>query len=285
MTDFTSPVGRLVGGSLTSFETTDREGKPLIWAKGPNAGQPRVAYWFQLAIAKNNPEWPAFDAIIRATARAAFAHVFDAAGNCTFRDFGWKVEDGDSTEVKTAGGKSPSQREGCPGHWIVRFSGSYAPKCVNTARPPAEVPSNTIKLGDFVRVGGSVVGNGDAKEPGLYINYTFTQFIGYGAEIQFGPDAAAVFATPVGYTPPGMSATPVGPAASLTPPAQAEAAAYTTPHPGPLVPPPPATIAPPPAPQVLAGPPLYIVAGNKYTAEQLAASGYTPELLATLPRA
>jgi len=50
--NITSPVGRIVMGSLYDPSTTDAEGKPLVVKTGPNAGQPRVNYFFALAIPK-----------------------------------------------------------------------------------------------------------------------------------------------------------------------------------------------------------------------------------------
>ena len=38
--NLTTPVGRMVMGSLYTPETTDMLGKPLVVRSGPNAGQP-----------------------------------------------------------------------------------------------------------------------------------------------------------------------------------------------------------------------------------------------------
>jgi hypothetical protein len=56
--NITSPVGRIVMGSLYDPSTTDAEGKPLVVKTGPNAGQARVNYFFALAIPKGaEPHW------------------------------------------------------------------------------------------------------------------------------------------------------------------------------------------------------------------------------------
>ena len=55
-TNFTTPVGRLVMGSLYKAQTTDADNKPLLVKQGPNAGQPTVRYFFALAIPKNPGE-------------------------------------------------------------------------------------------------------------------------------------------------------------------------------------------------------------------------------------
>ena len=42
-TNFTTPVGRLVMGSLYKPQTTDADGKPLVVKSGPNAGDTQIA--------------------------------------------------------------------------------------------------------------------------------------------------------------------------------------------------------------------------------------------------
>jgi hypothetical protein len=51
-----TPVGRLVQGSLYNPNTTDAENRPLVFKSGANAGQPRVDYYFGLAIAKQGEQ-------------------------------------------------------------------------------------------------------------------------------------------------------------------------------------------------------------------------------------
>ena len=51
-TNFTTPVGRLVMGSLYKAQDKDADGKPLLIKSGPNAGQPKVQYFFALAVPK-----------------------------------------------------------------------------------------------------------------------------------------------------------------------------------------------------------------------------------------
>ena len=50
--NFTTPVGRLLMGSLYNPQTTDMEGNPLVIRSGPNAGQPKVQYFFAVGIPK-----------------------------------------------------------------------------------------------------------------------------------------------------------------------------------------------------------------------------------------
>ena len=48
--NFTTPVGRLVAGSLYKGQDKDAEGRPLVVKNGPQAGQPRLDFYFAIAI-------------------------------------------------------------------------------------------------------------------------------------------------------------------------------------------------------------------------------------------
>lgn len=205
-TEFISPVGRLVGGDPWKGNTTDFQNQPLVVKTGANAGQPRTEYFVQIAIPKTNPDFNAFYATIVAESRAAFPSLFDAAGNCVFAAFAFKVSDGDDQTVNLKG-KRPCDREGFPGHWIVNFSGGFAPKCYNLAHAPLLDPTS-IKRGDYVRISGMCNGNNSATTPGVYLNPGLIELVGYGEAITSGPDAAVVFATPAAL-PAGASATPL----------------------------------------------------------------------------
>jgi hypothetical protein len=96
----------------------------------------------------------------------------------------------------------------------------FMPKCFHAGRydPSMQIqnPTEVIKRGYFVRVNVYVNGNGvkpneTNKKPGIYLSPNLVELVGYGEEIQSGPDAADRFGkagAPV-YLPPGMSATPV----------------------------------------------------------------------------
>ena len=72
MTNFISPVGRIVQGSMHKPKTTDINGLPLVYKTGASAGQPRVEYYFGLAIAKNDPGLAAFNASLGEAAGAGW---------------------------------------------------------------------------------------------------------------------------------------------------------------------------------------------------------------------
>lgn len=207
--NITSPVGRIVMGSLYDPNTTDAEGKPLVVKTGPNAGQPRVNYFFALAIPKNGePHW----------AHTPWGQQIWNVGNQAFPNaaqspaFAWKIEDGDS-QIPNKKGRKPCENEGWRGHWILKFSGGFAPKVYQQegAGYVQVMQKDFCKPGYFVEVAFSVDGNGSQSQPGVYINHSMVCFRAYGPEISFGPDVASA-----GF---GQSALPVG--ASMTPPAGA----------------------------------------------------------------
>ena len=239
--NITSPVGRIVMGSLYDPSTTDAEGKPLVVKTGPNAGQPRVNYFFALAIPKGaEPHW----------AHTPWGQQIWAVGNQAFPNaaqspaFAWKIEDGDS-QIPNKKGRKPCDNEGWRGHWILKFSGGFAPKVYQQegAGYVQVTQKDFCKPGYFVEVAFSVEGNGSQSQPGVYLNHSMVCFRAYGQEITFGPDVASA-----GF---GQSALPVG--ASMTPPAgaipmpQAPAAAPAAYAP-PALPGAPVGYAPPPVP-------------------------------------
>jgi len=241
--NITSPVGRIVMGSLYDPSTTDAEGKPLVVKTGPNAGQPRVNYFFALAIPKGaEPHW----------AHTAWGQQIWAVGNQAFPNaaqspaFAWKIEDGDS-QIPNKKGRKPCDNEGWRGHWILKFSGGFAPKVYQQegAGYVQVMQKDFCKPGFFVEVAFSVEGNGSQSQPGIYLNHSMVCFRAYGQEITFGPDVASA-----GF---GQSALPAG--ASMTPPAgaipmpQAPAAA-------PALPGAPAGYMPPPVPGAMPSAPV-----------------------------
>ena len=281
--NITSPVGRIVMGSLYDPSTTDAEGKPLVVKTGPNAGQPRVNYFFALAIPKGaEPHW----------AHTPWGQQIWNVGNQAFPNaaqspaFAWKIEDGDS-QIPNKKGRKPCDNEGWRGHWILKFSGGFAPKVYQQegAGYVQVMQKDFCKPGYFVEVAFSVEGNGSQSQPGVYLNHSMVCFRAYGQEITFGPDVAsagfgaaplpagasmtppagaipmpqAPAAAPAGYAPPpglpqvpGVAPAPLVPAGFAPTPSVpvpgAPAPIPVTPNPGFVQVPPPAPMAPPPAP-------------------------------------
>lgn len=277
-TFFTSPIGRLVWGSVLKAQTKDADNKPLVIKTGAQAGQPTQRYAFGLAIAKgaethwNQTEW---GAKIWNTAIAAWPQ-----GQTGAPSFAWKVTDGDST-VPNKRNNKPCDQEGYKGHWILSFSSSFPPKTYNsTGTEP--VPADQIKTGYYVQVAGSVAGNDSTQNPGVYLNHSMVALAGYGTEITSGPDpTAAGFGAGVA-APAGMSAVPLAGLPTSAPVAAAPlpVAAPAVPLPAPVqVAPSPAILAPPPVaaapPPPPAGPVVTAKAGAGVTWDMLAAKGWT----------
>lgn len=286
-TNITTPVGRLVQGSLYKPQTTDAEGKPLVVKSGPNSGQAKVTYYFAIAVPKNAGEqhWAQtpWGAIIYKVGQEGFP-----GGAANSPTFAWKVIDGDS-QIPDRTGKRPCDREGFAGSWILRFSSGFAPKIYNKDGSAAIVEPEAVKLGYFVQVNGDVDANGSLQQPGVFLNHNMVALAAFGPEIYVGPDPSAVgFGTNVAL-PPGASAVP---AAAFTPPVGASPVPVVgmpfVPPVHAAIPPNPAFLQvpggmPPPPPHVpMPSPPparvmLPSAGGNTY--EQMIAQGWNDALL------
>lgn len=252
-TRFTTPTMRFLQGSVDEAQTKDAEGNLRVVKSGPNAGQPNPQFFVSGGVAKGDPLWPAFWAIIVDQAMADFPNLFpygaagrDAivnaggptripAGYCLHPTFAFKVLDGDGHD---RAGKSHAGKEGFAGHWVVRFASSYPPRCFHAGRYAAAEQiqeKNVVRRGYYIRVSGTTEGNGSAQQPGLYLNIDMVELAAYGPEIVSGPDAADAFGAAPATLPAGASATPVG--GSAPPPPGAGA-------PPPAAPPPPAALPP-----------------------------------------
>lgn len=242
-TNITTPVGRIVMGSLYKPNDKDAEGKLLVVKTGANVGQPRVNFFFAIAIPKEpgHTHWShtAWGAEIWRVGHTAFPGVASRP------DFAWKVDDGDST-IPNKKNKRPCDNEGWAGHWILKFSSGHAPK-VYQADPSNPqgwtqvMQEDFVKAGYFVQVQGNVDGNGSASQPGVYLNHQTVAFRAYGQEIVFGPSVAeAGFgAAPL---PAGASAVPLAsanPMPAAVPAAPPTAPVATPAHTASVTPPPP----------------------------------------------
>lgn len=281
-TDFLTPVGRLVQGDPFEAQTKNMRGQPLVTM----SGQPTQRYFIAVAFRKDDANFGAFYAKLVEVARGSFPNLFNAQGQCSHPRFSWKLMDGDGVDEN---GKSNATKEGFAGHWVVKFSSSFAPRCFHAGRyqPHEQIQDrNAIQRGYFVRVAGTIEGNDSEQKPGLYVNLPMVELAGVGPVITSGPDAASVFggaapALPQGAQPlpmnagapamPGMPAAPAMPGAmpGFTPPGATPAApapavpGYGLPNaavPGALpattypTSPAPAPVAVPPNPAFLAGP-------------------------------
>lgn len=280
-TDFLTPVGRLVQGDPFEAQTKNMQGQPLMTM----SGQPTQRYFIAVAFRKDDPQWPALKARLVQVAHADFPTLVDAAGNCSHPRFSWKIADGDGVDDN---GKSNAGKEGFAGHWVVKFSSSFAPRCFHAGHyaPHEQIQDvNAIRRGYFVRVAGTVEGNSNPQKPGLYVNLNMVELAGIGPEISNGPDASTVFGGAAAPLPVGASPLPMhvgaAPAAAPSMPAAMPAPATvpvlpTMPNPGILGGP--AAPAPLPPVPVPAAPQLTAKAAG-FTYDQLLAAGWTDDAL------
>lgn len=208
-TDFLTPVGRMVQGDPFEAQTKDQQGNALTIKSGPNMGQPTQRYFIAVAFRKDDAAFPAFYQKLVAQARADWPQLFDAAGNCTHPRFSWKLVDGDGVDDN---GKQNATKEGFAGHWVVKFGSSFAPRCFHAGhyQPHEQIQDrNAIQRGYFVRVAGTIEGNGNQQKPGLYVNLSMVELAGVGPIISSGPDASAVFGGAAPVLPAGASPLPM----------------------------------------------------------------------------
>lgn len=298
-TEFVTQTGRMVWGSLRKAKTTDYDNNPLVVKSGDRKGQPTQVYQFGVAFAKRVGETHFSQNEFGALAWAK-GHA-DHPGSASRPDFSWKITDGDSTiPGKSRNGQpgvAPCTKKGFPGHWVVTFSSSRAPRVVNSDGSKDIVEVDAVLPGDFVQVSGTILGNTGAT-PGIYINYDCVAFQGYSSEGRIasegpdpktlgfgqGPQPAMVAAPPGGLPATGAAVSPPPPPPAVRPPAPpAPPQTAVAPHPGILVPPLPVT--PPPPPPAAVAPPPPPAPGRQMTAiatttyDQYRASGWTDDQL------
>ena len=252
MTNFTTPVGRIVQGDCYKpQQQRELNGKPKL----NKEGQPAMQYYVALAVPKSDPAWAPFHALLAAEARAAWPQYHAPDGRCTNPSFASKITDGDGHDEK---GKPHATKEGFAGHWIVKCASSYAPKSYekNEQLGYVETAPGRIKRGDYVRISGSTSSNASSVSPGMYMNLNMIAFEREGAAIVSGPSAEEAFGPASGVVAPK----PVTAAAAgiVTPPAPQ----YT------------GYMAPPPAPPVATGPTM-LPAANGVSYDAYIAGGWT----------
>jgi hypothetical protein len=285
---FVTPVGRLVAGDLWTPKTTDFHGNPLL----DNDNNPISEYFIALAIPKNHPEWPALHALFIQAARTGFPTMIDQNGKAGRPDFAWKITDGDS-DVMNRKNVRPCDKEGYKGHWVLSMSTRFPIGAVDQQRVTIMPETKAIKRGDYIRVAGATAPNGNANNPGIYINPSIVQFSHQGDEIVSGPNAEELFgAIPLAPAPAGANTIPTP---SLQPIAPTPTAPTTpvAPQPSAPAPAPVANVAPAPdflnpAPAAPAPAPVveqFSYQGGVYTRDALRASGWTDDVINSLPRA
>ena len=193
-------VGRIVWGTPGKAQTKKDQQKQVIMKEG----KPVMQWAFGVAFPKAEfgAIWQAMD-----------AEVKTAYPNGVPSKFSWKFLDGDSVDQN---GQPYNLREGYAGCYVLTISTeAFAPPIykLNGAQF-VQVPPEGIKCGDFVALALKLkvnVPQDRTHTPGLFVNPVAINHIAYGAEINNGPDANALFGNKQYALPPGASATPVAP--------------------------------------------------------------------------
>ncbi len=180
----TTPVARLVLGSLYKGDTEAMDGSPLINKKG----EPYTNYWFNIAIPKGKEtSWKETDwgKEIYAVGKAAFPN-----GQAERKSFSWKIIDGDSEEVsdKSISGKPPCKWEGYPSNWIMTLKTQLQFKKVDRTGQKELAEDQVINLGDFVQVNIEASTNNSTSSPGVYLTPKVVSYSAFGERIIVGVD-------------------------------------------------------------------------------------------------
>lgn len=266
--EIATPVGRIVWGHPTKPRNKTRKnpatGANEVVMKADGSG-PIQQWSFGVAYDKAQFQagiWPAMSQ----EAAALFSNGVPGK-------FSWKYQDGDGVDDQ---GKPFSAREGYAGCYVLAISSELqAPPIFKlNGGKYDQLPGDAIKCGDYVVVGLNIKANQPSDRthtPGLYMNPTLVEFIGYGTEIvsQGNVDPMALLGGQARQLPPGASATPMqapgapglpGMGAAAPAPMAPPAAAPGMMPPGPMqsppamMQPPPAPMAPPPPPPAPVGP-------------------------------
>jgi len=131
MTEFLTPVGRIVQGSAWTPNQKDKEGRPLIYKDG----SPRVQYYIGLAIEKTNPECNTLWQKIQGAAQAAWP-----GGQTQLPTFAWKVIDGDKP--------GQVEKQGFQGHWVFKLTSGFPFKIYNKELTGVLTEETQCKRGD-----------------------------------------------------------------------------------------------------------------------------------------
>jgi len=283
MAELTTPVGRMIGGSIYKlYPLKDNQGNPRMTQNG----EPLEQISFGIAIKKgaeqhwNQTEWgkQIYDAAVAAWPNGEYQQPA----------FSWKIIDGDS-QIPNKAMKKPCDQVGYPGSWVIWFSQSWSPTCCNADGSQVLTEENSIMPGYHVQVMVEFTSNNASagNTAGMYLNPKAVALTAYDEIIE---SQGAVDVSTAGF---GGQALPVG--ASLTPVAQMPPVQQTVPPVQQTVPPVQQTVPPvqqtvppvqqtvPPVQQTVplndfaAGPIQVTTLAAGQTWEQLQASGWTVE--------
>jgi hypothetical protein len=272
------PIARVLKGDFYKAREKDSDGVAYTVKEGPNAGKPNPQFFYAVGIPKTKAHWgqEPWGLLIWNIGNACFPKIAESD------TFSWKVTDGDSDKPNRKGNK-PCENEGYPGHWVISFNSSLAPRLLNDKNEPL-LAEGVVMPGDYVQIYMSCDGNSSTKNPGVYINAQYVRFVGHSAKgriiqgrdpssIDWGNDAAP---SDLVHTPVAASASPApaAPKAPASPPPPVPGAAASAPAPLALTPAP-GFLAPPPPPAPPAAPVRKMT--GAYTYEALKAANWSDE--------
>lgn len=201
---YTTPVGRLVGGSLSEARTKNRNG-------------PCEPYWWvALALPKTDPGTAALVAQIKRIAAEGFAtqpHLLQHPS------FAWKFDDGDSPTAVDSNGNLLCKKEGYPGHYVFSLVASWAVDVCTEDDTRVTIDASSVKTGDWVRLAGDIKANGKSDNPGIYLNLGNAQFMRADTAIRTGAGRSNADAFGTQTPAPSMPPVPAGPVSLPAPPA------------------------------------------------------------------
>lgn len=174
MTEYDShiktPVGRFLDGSFVKSYNKDFYGneteKPYFWA--------------HIGFEKRTPEFNEISRHVQFIAQQGFPELFK--NDSKPAAFSWKIIDGDS-RVPNKKGSIYAEKEGYPGNYIFKFVTYYPLKICNSDAIDVTEDEKYIKIGDYVRILGSVTSNKSKINPGIYLNMNRVQHVRSGPEI------------------------------------------------------------------------------------------------------
>src|SRR6185312_293449 len=222
------PLARIVQGDLYKAQDTDfvTKQKRVYPAGHRLAGQPKITYFFALAIKKQGEQhwsqtpwgksiWEFGFAAWPMDPKMASPQYPQGMSAAQRPDFAWKIEDGDSV-IPNKAGRINARSEGFAGCWIVSCSSVYPPKIIDTSFGPITEP-NAVKRGFHVETVATVDTNESAGNPGIYINGEFVMFKAIDKEISGAVDPRSIqgfgsSAVPAGLTAVGGGAPAAAPA-------------------------------------------------------------------------
>lgn len=210
---YLSGVCRIIWGHpAMNPQTQNYETKAQLVTKD---GKPYVKYNFGAAIPKfdihgqQNPDWINLWNSVCFEAASLYGQNHPAIMQPNFMPntgFSWKIRDGDAINPDTG-------QPIFPGHWVITFSKVDYPSKLHDNTPECNVIApEAIKTGDFVRVNYAVTSNDSAANPGIHINHSYVQLVGYGDPLGTGPSGKEVFGGQFqGQLPQGASLQPTAP--------------------------------------------------------------------------